>query len=154
LDGGDRSAQHRRLRKLASGAFNPRRVAAMEDRIQRLVDRTLDEFIAEGHEDLLAHFTYPLPATVIAEIIGAPGQDARRFRAWSQVLAHVAFGAGDDDRNDRYMRSMHSLEQMFEYLGDLMELRRSEPAEDMISDLLAGADGEKLSTTRSSRCVR
>jgi cytochrome P450 len=137
--------EHRRLRKLAQGAFNPRRVAAMEDKIQRLVDQTLDEFIQEGHQDLLAHFTYPLPATVIADIIGAPAEDAWRFRDWSQALAHVAFGSGGDDRNDRYVRSMQGLDQMFDYLGGLMELRTREPGEDMISDLLAGADGEKLS---------
>jgi cytochrome P450 len=137
--------EHRRLRKLAQGAFNPRRVAAMEEKIQRLVDQTLDEFIQEGHQDLLAHFTYLLPATVIAEIIGAPAEDAWRFRDWSQALAHVAFGSGGDDRNDRYIRSMQGLDQMFEYLGGLMELRTRDPGEDMISDLLAGADGEKLS---------
>jgi cytochrome P450 len=137
--------EHRRLRKLASGAFNPRRVAAMADKIQALIDETLDAFISEGHEDFIAHFSYPLPATVIAEIIGAPAQDAWRFREWSQALAHVAFGAGGEDRDDRYARSMQGLDQMFEYLGGLMELRRREPGEDMISDLLVGADGDALS---------
>src|SRR3954470_13616701 len=71
---------HRRLRGLAAGAFNPRRVAAMEARIQRLIDGILDDFIAGGHDDLIAHFTYPLPATVIAELIGAPLEDTWRFR--------------------------------------------------------------------------
>jgi cytochrome P450 len=137
--------EHRRLRKLASGAFNPRRVAAMADKIQVLIDNTLDEFVGDGHEDFIAHFSYPLPATVIAEIIGAPAEDAWRFRDWSQALAHVAFGSGGDDRNDRYTRSMEGLDQMFDYLGGLMELRRREPGEDMISDLLAGADGDALS---------
>ena len=137
--------EHRRLRKLASGAFNPRRVAAMADKIQVLIDKTLDEFISEGREDFIAHFSYPLPATVIAEIIGAPAEDAWRFRDWSQALAHVAFGSSGDDRNDRYVRSMQGLDQMFDYLGGLMELRRREPREDMISDLLAGADGDTLS---------
>ena len=117
----------------------------MADKIQVLIDKTLDEFISEGHEDFIAHFSYPLPATVIAEIIGAPAEDAWRFRDWSQALAHVAFGSGGDDRDDRYARSMEGLDQMFEYLGGLMELRRREPGEDMISDLLAGADGDTLS---------
>jgi cytochrome P450 len=117
----------------------------MEAKIQRLVDETLDEFIRDGHQDLIAHFTYPLPATVIAEIIGAPAQDSWRFRDWSQALGHVAFGAGGDDRNDRYMRSMHGLEQMFDYLDGLMALRRREPGEDMISDLVSGSNGDMLS---------
>ena len=105
LDGRDRSARAPRVcASSPSGAFNPRRVAAMADKIQVLIDKTLDEFISEGHEDFIAHFSYPLPATVIAEIIGAPAEDAWRFRDWSQALAHVAFGSGGDDRNDRYVR--------------------------------------------------
>jgi cytochrome P450 len=137
--------EHRRLRKLATNAFNPRRVAAMEDKIQRLIDGMLDQFIEEQHEDLIAGFTYPLPATVIAEIIGAPPEDSWRFRDWSQALAHVAFGSSGEDRDDRYARSMEGLDQMFDYLGGLLEARRSEPGEDMISDLMAGVDGDTLS---------
>jgi cytochrome P450 len=130
--------EHRRLRKLASGAFNPRRIVAMEGRIQVLVDEILDRFIAEGKEDLIADFTYPLPATVIAEVIGAPPEDTPRFRDWSLALAHVAFGAGGDERDERHATALKGLEQMFDYFGGLIELRREQPGEDMISDLLAG----------------
>ena len=133
--------EHRRLRKLAAGAFNPRRVAAMESKIQALIDDILDRFIAEGSEDLIADFTYPLPATVIAELIGAPPEDAHRFKDWSNALGHVAFGASGEERGDRHALAMEGLEQMFDYFGGLMELRREQPGEDMISDLLAG-DGE------------
>jgi cytochrome P450 len=137
--------QHRRLRRLAAGAFNPRRVAAREQRIGQLVDQLLDRFVAEGHSDLIADFTYPLPATVIAELIGAPEEDTHRFRDWSSSLAHVAFGVGGDDRGERHAIATQGLEQMFEYFGELIERRREEPGEDMISDLLAGdEDGERL----------
>src|SRR4051794_25550509 len=127
---------HRRLRSLAAGAFNPKRVAAMEGQIQVLIDGLLDEFIAEGHDDLIANFTYPLPATVIAKLIGAPEEDTWRFRDWSLALAHVAFGAGGEERDDRHARALEGLEQMVEYFGELLELRRHDPGEDMISDLL------------------
>ena len=146
--------EHRRLRKLAAGAFNPRRVAAMESKIQVLIDDILDRFIAEGSEDLIADFTYPLPATVIAELIGAPPEDAHRFKDWSNALGHVAFGASGEERGDRHALAMEGLEQMFDYFGGLMELRREQPGEDMISDLLAGdGEGGSSATTRSSRCA-
>ena len=113
----------------------------MEAEIQRLVDQTLDEFIASGEEDLIAGFSYPLPATVIAKLIGAREEDTWRFRDWSVALAHVAFGAGGDDRGDRHATAMQGLEQMIEYFGELLEYRREHPGEDMISDLLQ--DNEK-----------
>ena len=138
--------EHRRLRQLAAGAFNPRRVAAMEDTIQGLIDELIDRFIADGTEDLIAGFSYPLPATVIAELIGAPAEDAYRFKDWSSALAHVAFGVGGDDRGERHATAMRGLDQMFDYFGELMELRRDQPGEDMISDLLAGdGSGGRLS---------
>ena len=136
---------HRRLRKLAAAAFNPRRVAAREQRSGELVDELIDGFAGAGSADLIADFTYPLPATVIGELIGAPTADTHRFRDWSTSLAHVAFGAGGDDRDERHALAMGGLEQMFEYFDELMERRRAEPGEDMISDLLAGdGSGERL----------
>jgi cytochrome P450 len=128
--------EHRRLRALAMNAFNPRRVAALEGEIQKLVDTTIDEFIASGEQDLIAGFSYPLPATVIARVIGAREEDTWRFRDWSVALAHVAFGAGGDDRSERHATAMAGLEQMLEYFGELLEYRRANPGEDMISDLL------------------
>jgi cytochrome P450 len=127
---------HRRLRAIAANAFNPKRVQGMEAEIQRLVDQTIDEFIASGEEDLIAGFSYPLPATVIAKLIGAREEDTWRFRDWSVALAHVAFGAGGEERGDRHATAMQGLEQMIEYFGELLEYRRAHPGEDMISDLL------------------
>jgi cytochrome P450 len=137
--------RHRRLRRIAAKAFNPRRIAAMEGTIQTLVDELLERFIDERKRDLIENFTYPLPATVIARIIGAPPEDSWRFRGWSQALALVAFGTGGDQRDDRYVRAMSGLEQMFEYLSELIELRRLEPGEDMITDLISGAGDDALS---------
>jgi cytochrome P450 len=137
---------HKRLRMLAAKAFNPRRVAAKEGRIQELVDELLDEFIASGSDRLVADFAFPLPATVIAELIGAPPKDTPRFKDWSDDLAQVAFGAGGDERNDRYVRAMRGIEELFAYFEDRMEYVRQNPGEDMISDLLVGdGKGDRLS---------
>src|ERR1044072_3268463 len=117
---------HRRLRALAADGFAPRRVVAMEAEIQKVVDATIDEFIASGESDLIAGFSYPLPATVIARLIGAREEDTWRFRDWSVALAHVASGAGGDDRSDRHATAMAGLEQMLEYFGELLEHRRGD----------------------------
>lgn len=137
---------HTRLRKLATGAFHPRKFVAMEDRIRALVDDYLDEFIASGEQDLVAGLAFPLPATVISELVGAPAADAERFKAWSQDLALVAFGAGGEVRADRHSRAEASIAEMLQYFGELIERERAEPdGTSLIADLVAGEDGERLS---------
>jgi cytochrome P450 len=134
--------EHTRLRRLAARAFSPRRVAASEEGIQRLVDELLDDFVAGGHSDLVAHFTYPLPATVIAELIGAPPEDRDRFKSWSHDLSLVAFGAGGEARPDRHERAMGGLQELLDYFEQQIDRARGNPSEEnMISGLLEG-DGE------------
>jgi cytochrome P450 len=136
---------HTRLRRLATAAFHPRRVAAMEDRIRDLVDAALDAFIASGDSDVVAGFAFPLPATVISELIGAPSADAERFKGWSNDLALVAFGAGGDARGDRHARAEASIAEMFTYFRALITRARERPGEDMISSLITGdGAGERL----------
>jgi cytochrome P450 len=133
--------EHTRLRRLAARAFSPRRVAAAEERIQRLVDELIDEFVEGGHSDLVANFTYPLPATVIAELIGAPPEDRDRFKSWSHDLSLVAFGAGGEARPDRHERAMRGLQELLDYFEQQIERARSNPSEgNMISGLLEGDD--------------
>jgi cytochrome P450 len=136
---------HTRMRKLGTRAFHPRKVVAMEGRIRELVDHYLDQFIARGEQDLVAGFAFPLPATVISELIGAPAGDADRFKEWSEELALVAFGAGGEARGDRHARAMRGVGVMLDYFGELMERKRREPGDDMISALLEGEDGDRLS---------
>ena len=133
--------EHTRLRKLVARAFSPKRIAASERRIGELVDELLDEFIAGRHTEFVRHFAFPLPATVIAELIGAPPEDRDRFGAWSNDLGMVAFGAGGDERSERHARALHGLDEMLAYFGERIDHARERPGEDMISGLLEG-DGE------------
>lgn len=136
---------HTRLRRLATKAFHPRKVVAMEDRIRELVDRYVDEFVAGGETDVVAGFAFPLPATVISELIGAPVEDAPRFEAWSNELALVAFGAGGEARADRHARAMRGVGEMLDYFGELIDAKRADPGADMVSDLIAGDGDDALS---------
>ena len=131
---------HTRLRKLANHAFRQQRVSAMGAWIGELVDDLLDDFTAAGSDDFLNHIAYPLPAAVIARMMGAPLQDRDKFQHWSDELALVAFSAGGEDRANRYTRALAGVRELQQYLAHLIERRRREPGEDMISLLLAGAD--------------
>jgi len=132
---------HTRLRSLVAMAFNPKRIAASEKRIRELVDELIDEFISSGNDDFIGGFSFPLPATVIAELIGAPPEDRDRFRSWSQDLTAVAFGAAGDERASRHTIAERGLEEMIAYFGERIDYAAAHPGEDMISGLLEG-DGQ------------
>ncbi|GLZ45383.1 cytochrome P450 [Actinomycetospora sp. NBRC 106375] len=140
---------HTRLRRLSGAAFKQQQIAAMEERIQALVDELVDAFLAERGTDLVAGVAYPLPAIVIAEMLGAPPADRDRFREWSDELALVAFGAGGDARPDRHARALRGLEEMAAYFRELVGRRRRDPGGDMLSAMIAGgsegSQGDALS---------
>ena len=133
---------HTRLSRLASRAFRQQRVSAMSGWIGELVEELLDDFVASGGDDFLAGLAYPLPAAVIARMMGVPQQDRGMFQHWSDELALVAFGAGGQDRAGRYARALAGVRELQEYLAGLIERRRREPGEDMISLLLGSAAEE------------
>lgn len=136
---------HTRLRKLAAGAFKGQRIAAMGEQITAIVDEHIDAFLAgSGPQDLVSEVAYPLPATVIATMLGAPAGDRDRFREWSDELALVAFGTGGAARADRHERALRGLQEMDGYFRALVARRRAEPGEDMLSALMAREDEDLL----------
>jgi cytochrome P450 len=132
---------HTRLRRLAAGAFKGQRISAMGEQITALVDELVEAFTGG---DLISEIAYPLPATVIATMLGAPVADRDRFREWSDELALVAFGAGGDARADRHERALRGLREMDAYFRELITLRRREPGEDMLTALMAAEEGDRL----------
>jgi cytochrome P450 len=80
-------------------------------------------------------------------MLGAPVADRDLFREWSDELALVAFGAGGDDRAERHERALRGLDEMAAYFRDLIAVRRAEPGEDMLSELLKPTDGDRLDDT-------
>lgn len=136
---------HTRLRRLVAGVFRPHKIEGFEAHLARLVDELLDRFVARGSTDLVADYAYQLPATVIAELMGAPVDDRERFRDWSSELALVAFGAGGEAREERHERALRGLQELQAYLDTLIERAKAEPGDDMISGLLEGdGSGERL----------
>ncbi|WP_432197485.1 cytochrome P450 [Streptomyces sp. bgisy027] len=136
---------HTRLRRVAAAAFKRQRIGLMADRIRDRVDELLDAFVRSGESDLIEHVAHPLPASLIAELLGAPADDRDRFRHWSDDLALVAFGAGGEAQEERHARALSGLESMFTYFRDLLERARSASDDTMLSVLAAAQpDGERL----------
>jgi cytochrome P450 len=139
--------EHTRLRSLVGKAFTPRIVQRLEPRMAEIAESLLDEALAKREVDLVEALTYPLPVTVIAEIIGIPAEDSAQFKAWSdQAVANlgVAFMAGADP--ERMRRQLALFEEMRSYLVPLAEERRARPREDLLSGLVrAEHEGSKLS---------
>ncbi|WP_171116818.1 MULTISPECIES: cytochrome P450 [Streptomyces] len=132
--------QHTRLRGLVSRAFTARRVEALRPRIQQIADELLDAMLPHGRADLVESFSYPLPITVICELLGVPELDRAAFRAMSTEV--VAPTDGD--------REYEAVVRLGEYLTELIEDKRcAGPADDLLSDLIrtTAEDGDRLSPT-------
>ncbi|WP_037621583.1 cytochrome P450 family protein [Streptomyces aureus] len=130
--------QHTRLRTLIAGEFTGRRVAALRPRIQEITDELLDAMLPRGRADLVESFAYPLPLTVICELLGVPEPDRPAFRALSTEI--VAPTSGESEQK--------AFVELAAYLRDLIEDKRcAGPADDLLSSLIrtTAEDGDRLS---------
>jgi cytochrome P450 len=118
---------HRRLRRLVTKAFTPRMVESLRPRIHQIADELIDRVASRGTMDLVEEYAFPLPITVIAELLGVPAADRDRFRTWSATVITPAFGP---DASTRFMEQMS---QFTGYLADLFARRRAEPRDDLVS---------------------
>ena len=129
---------HTRQRGLVHKAFTPRVVANLQSRITRVADDLLDDVDGRGEFDLISAFAYPLTATVIAEMLGVPAADREQFKAWSDDLLVLVFGALDVP--DRHARGQLALQELADYLRDLAGQRARDPREDLITRLVQVED--------------
>ncbi|GGU86140.1 cytochrome P450 [Streptomyces filipinensis] len=130
--------QHTRLRALVTRAFTMRRVEQLRPRIQQVTDELLDEMLPAGRADLIASLAYPLPITVICELLGVPDMDREEFRKTStEVVAPTNEQTGYE-----------AVVRLGAYLTELIEDKRgSGPTDDLLSDLIrtTAEDGDRLS---------
>jgi len=130
---------HRKLRNLVNQAFTPRTVARLSDRIAQITQELLNEVKSRGKMDVVSDIAFPLPAKVIAEMLGVPPEDWDIFQRWARVdSSDLAASRREAGRSYR--------EEMSDYFSRLLEERRRTPREDLISALsVAEVDGERLS---------
>jgi cytochrome P450 len=125
---------HRRLRRLVTTAFTPRMVEQLRPRIQAIADDLLDVVESRGEMDLSAAYAFPLPITVIAEMLGVPQEDHARFRVWSDAAITPALSEED------MQRFFELMGEFVAYLTELFAARRARPADDLVSALLTARD--------------
>lgn len=133
---------HTRLRRLVSRAFTPRVVEGLNPRIDELVTQLLHKASTDERCDLMQAFAYPLPLTIICEMLGVPPADQQRLIAWSQQLVigldpvHTMTDRAAAAQADR------AAIDITKYLGSLVQRRRREPADDLISRLAQASHGD------------
>jgi cytochrome P450 len=131
---------HRRLRRLVTKAFTPRMVERLRPRIQEIADELIDTVASRGEMELVEDFAFPLPITVIVELLGIPNDDRDRFREWSAAIVTPALDAESMETFGRL------LDAFVAYLRELFAERRASPGDDLVSALLqAEEDGDTLS---------
>ncbi|HEX2316824.1 MAG TPA: cytochrome P450 [Thermomonospora sp.] len=128
--------EHTRLRKLVAKAFTNRRVEKLRPRVQAIVDELVDGLVAAGSPaDLTEKLAWPLPITVICELLGVPKEDHQTFRR----LVDTWLSVGDVRPLEEVTGA---LERLQKYMAELLEQRRAEPRDDLLSGLVAARDGE------------
>lgn len=134
---------HSRLRLPVSKAFTPRVLESLRTRIYKIVDDTLGVARQNGTMDVIGDLAFPLPATVISEMLGLPVEDHQQCRRW----AASATRSLDPLADDRIMDEIFvSLIEFREYLSEQVERRRSHPGDDLVTALIAAEEqGERLS---------
>jgi pimeloyl-[acyl-carrier protein] synthase len=135
--------QHTRLRKLASYAFTPGRVAVLRSHIREIVGRLLGRGENDHRMDVIKDLAEPLPAIVTAEMLGVPVDDREQLKAWSADFAEML---GNFQHNpERAPRMLRTVQDMTAYFRDAIREQQSHPREGLVHSLMAAeVDGDRL----------
>ncbi len=135
--------RHTRLRGLVLRAFTSRRIAALSPEIETLTHQLIDA-LPDGPFDLLAHFGQRLPVTIIARLLGVPEAMGDDLLRWSNAMVGMYMAGRTREAEDR---AVQATEAFVAFLRANVDQRRTRPADDLISHLIAAeAEGERLTT--------
>ena len=134
---------HTRLRRLVSRAFTPSAIAALRPMVERMVDERLDAFaVADGPVDVVDGLAWPLPFDVISEMLGMPPAETEQVAKWSAAMVKTLDPIISDDE---VYAAADASKKMRAYLGEVIEWKRANPADDLLSALIAvEEDGDRL----------
>jgi cytochrome P450 len=134
---------HTRLRRLVSKAFTPKMVHELRPRIQMLVDDALDSMATRGKADLISDLAFPLPFTVISEMLGMPDGNRDEVRGWSHTLTKTLDPILSPEEVDAALLAASNMQA---HVQDVLAWKRDHPADDLLTGLLAAEDeGDRLS---------
>ncbi|MCB1002679.1 MAG: cytochrome P450, partial [Acidimicrobiales bacterium] len=133
---------HTRLRRLVSKAFTPRMIEGLRPLVERLVDEHLDAVAPTGRMDVIADLAFPLPFTVISEMLGMPDADRDLLRDWSHAIVKLLDPViSDDEVREAFVSSDH----MTDHVHEVIAWKRAHPADDLLTALIrAEEDGDRL----------
>ncbi|MFI7552544.1 cytochrome P450 [Micromonospora sediminimaris] len=125
--------EHTRLRRLVAKAFTARRVEQLRPRTRQIADELVDAMVTAGPPaDLVEHFATPLPIQVICELLGVPFADRHLFHVWSEAI--VSTTSLSPEQIHEY------LDNLYGYIGELVQQRRREPTDDLICAMVRARD--------------
>ncbi len=134
---------HTRLRSLVSQAFQPRHLKRLEPFITKLAEDLMASLENTGGGDLVREFAFPLPALVIAELLGVPESDHGHFRAWSQQVARLLDPSQPPEARQNAVAARWEL---LDYFHHLIEDKKSHPSDDLLTELIrTESKGDRLS---------
>lgn len=137
---------HTRLRGLVSQAFTPRMVEKLRPRIQQLVDELLAPARERGQIEVIGELAYPLPAIVIAEMLGVPPQDRERFTQWTRDFGALLDGGSGSMDAEQTIQSLLGVHEFMEYFRALIRQQRQAPRENLLQAMqVAEEQGDMLS---------
>jgi cytochrome P450 len=133
---------HTRLRRLVAQAFSPRAADRLRPFMRDVMNGLIDQIVDAGRADFTADVCEPYPIPIICELLGAPKKDWQLFSRWASDILEI-FSIDVVDKLDVIMRAQ---EELGDYTRGLIAERRSKPAEDLLTDLIAAEEaGDKLS---------
>lgn len=134
---------HTRLRGLVSQAFQPRHLERLRPFVTDLARDLADRIRHDGGGDLVSQFAFPLPALVIAELLGVPREDHGQFRQWSQHIARLLDPSQTPEAREKAVRARWEL---LDYFHQLIQAKRAHPGDDLLTELIqVESAGDRLS---------
>jgi cytochrome P450 len=134
---------HTRLRALVHKAFTPPLIERLRPRVQQIADELLDAVVDQGRMDLIDDYAFPLPIMVITELLGVPSKDRNQFREWSNAAVGVEF-VHEANWCSEYRRT--AMRAFTAYLRALIEDKRVDPKDDLVSGLIFAEEGGEVLT--------
>jgi cytochrome P450 len=129
---------HARIRAFMAEPFRPREIEKLRDRVTARIAAAFDQ-LREQHGsgpvelDLVSEFAYPLPVEIFSEMLGMPEEDSPRFRYWTQCVARSVDPIMSAAERDECLRG---LDEMYAYLEEHADMKRADPADDLMSTLV------------------
>ncbi len=133
---------HNRLRSSAQKPFSFNRIIQLEEKIKQIANDLLDEIELKGTLNLIEDYARPLPIFVIGEVLGVPREDREKFREWADLILE------SQTSDTKILNKEKKLSEFMTYLQKLIELKRIQPENDLISHLMSKENEERKLSSR------